>query len=307
MKAASSSTRHQPRRFTTSAGSVPHHRHGFVLILVLALLFASTLLLARMATHSIRLKSEAAIAVESLQQDWATWSTAHVMLPKGETLLTEMISDPGRSADSDDSATSRHILRIPGRTLNATIFDLDARLNLNTLHEIGGEMVVRNAIRRWIPDLEADVRSIDPDSKTALHYTSWADVISMNDTADDRSIADVFESACSGLTCWGSGKLNLHRCGDEQLLYLGKTLGRTSIMRQIIQELRKSPTASIESLCQILELRDEDAVIVKRYLDDSSGCTGLIIRCDDGGPELFLVKVAGSGAYRSRTLYFRLR
>lgn len=306
MKAVCRSTS-QPRHFPTPADSVPNDRRGFVLILVLALLFASTLLLARMATHSIRLKSEAAIAVGSLQQDWATWSTAHLMLPKGETLLTEMNSDPGRSADSDDSATSRHIIRIPGRTLNATVFDLDARLNLNTLHEIGGEMAVRNAVRRWTPDLEADVRSINPDSKTSLHYTSWADVICMNDTTVDRSIADVFESACSGLTCWGSGKLNLYRCGDEQLLYLGKILGRTSIMRQIIREHRKSPMASIESLCQTLELSDEDAVIVKRYLDNSSGCTGVIIRCDDGGPELFLVKVAGGGAFRPRTLCFRLR
>ena len=34
-----------------------------------------------------------------------------------------------------------------------------------------GEMAVRNAIRRWTPDLEADVRSIDPDSKTSLYTT----------------------------------------------------------------------------------------------------------------------------------------
>ncbi|MBC7966849.1 MAG: hypothetical protein H7Z17_13105 [Fuerstia sp.] len=70
-------------------------------------------------------------------------------------------------------AILRHIIRHQGRAPGATVFELD---------------------------LEADLRSIDPDSKTELHDTSWADVISMNDTADERSIADVFESACSGVT-----------------------------------------------------------------------------------------------------------
>ena len=51
-------------------------------------------------------------------------------------------------------------------------------------------------VNNW-PTVEPDVRSIDPDSKTALHYRRWADVISMNDTADERSIADVVESASS--------------------------------------------------------------------------------------------------------------
>ena len=51
-------------------------------------------------------------------------------------------------------------------------------------------------VNNW-PTVEPDVRSIDPDSTTVLHYTSWVDVISMNDTVDERSIADVFESACS--------------------------------------------------------------------------------------------------------------
>ncbi len=51
-------------------------------------------------------------------------------------------------------------------------------------------------VNNW-PTVEADTRSIEPDSKTVLHYMRWADVISMNDTTDERSFADVFDSACS--------------------------------------------------------------------------------------------------------------
>lgn len=282
-------------------------RKAFVLILVLALLFASTLLLARMATHSIRLKSEAATSVESLQQDWAAWSTAHVLLPRSETLLTLAEQQSVSSASSDDPAILRQFVSIPGRTLDVVIFDLDARLNLNTLHEIGGEALVRTAVRQWIPDVDPDVRAIDPTSKSTLQYASWADVINMNDSTGERDIVDVIDSACSGLTCWGSGKLNLARCSDVQLLFLGKALGCTSVVRQIVGERRKSLPESVEILCRGLMLSDEDNAVVNRYLDTTSGCHGLILRCYDGGPELFLVKVVGSGAYRSRTLCFRLR
>lgn len=322
-------------------------RRGFVLILVLALLFAATLLLARMATHSIRLKSEAATAVATLQHDWAVWSTAHVVLPRSETLLSLADKDlfrnksrhqkvaagrepsgldsPGESrhsaaVDSDfnvspesmsnndsKSSTFRQEIRISGQPLNVTVVDLDARLNLNAVDEIGGVAAVRNLLSQSLPEFDSNVRTFNERADGRALYSTWADAIDVEAASHDRSITDVYDAACAELTCWGSGQLNLDRCSDEQLMSLGRLLGRASIMQQIIRERRKSPDATIASLTQSLQLREEDATIVQRYLSDQSTCWGLLIRSDNGGPEVFLVRYASSGAYRSRTLCFRMQ
>lgn len=135
---------------------------------------------------------------------------------------------------------------------------------------------------------------------------TWADAIDVEAASRDRSITDVFDAACAELTCWGSGQLNLDRCSDEQLISLGRLLGQASIMQQIIRERSKSPEVTVASLTQSRQLREEDATLVERYLSDQSSCWGLLIRSENGGPEVFLVRYASSGAYRSRTLCFRL-
>jgi hypothetical protein len=280
-------------------------RRGFVLILVLALLFAATLLLARMATHSIRLKSEAATVVETLQRDWAVWSTAHVVLPRSETLLSQadkFVSDEGAM-----SSIVRQEIRISDQPLNVTVVDLDARLNLNAVHEIGGVAAVRNILSQFLPEFDSNIRTFSEPSDSRALYSTWADAIDVEAASHDRSITDVYDAAFAELTCWGSGQLNIDRCSDEQLMSLGRLLGRASVMQQIIRERKKSPEVTVASLIQSLQLREEDAALAKRYLSDQSSCWGLLIRSENGSPEVFMVRYASSGAYRSRTLCFRMQ
>jgi len=180
--------------------------------------------------------------------------------------------------------------------------------NFEVINSIAGDAAARDAIRQWLPDSTPRLTGMFTHRGEALEAVSWGDLLELND-ADDQTMTDLTIRACESLTCWGSGRLNLDRCDEDQVLYLCKLLGRTSVLQQILRERTTEDGQSVplEEQCRKLELRDGDRELVTRYLRDGSSCQGIIIESSGEAPEVFLVSSFTSGAYRSRTRSFRLR
>lgn len=256
-----------------------HRRHrqprrGFALVMALALTALAFASLARIASQGLALVLEARTRYETLQQEWATLSCRLAVLEDAERLL----------GDSDAQSELQGLgwpfpsqrsgwFVVGGTTYQATLFDEQAKLNLNTAYDLepaslpqllsvtGRDNPIPLRRTAAIPPLR-----LDPQARA---YESWGALVDLprltvNDRAPERLIGFT-----SRYTLGEDPRLNVRRASDNALRKTAR-LVLTGAEAETLVEARRGHTGDLRDWLDAVEIPGRRLVKLRRLLTDRS-------------------------------------
>lgn len=268
-------------------------RRGFVLIVVLALLTVAALMTAGLARRSLSLAQSSLEAERRLQSKWTELSLQRVVLSRAESILAAQIPP-----DSDDEIrhTHRETLELNGIDYALVIADEDAKVNLNAVYYANGEEgVARTAQEMQAATFRIPVR-LRPYQATKQQlpvFDSWGQIFDAS-RFTSKATADSLIAATDGITCWGSGRLNIRRAPDDALRSIARLHASGGVADEIVRRRQEHPTADLDQLLNGLELNVEERAALESALADQSRCHSLWVQSIEGGGSRSALYVAES-------------
>lgn len=260
----------------------PRDDSGFVLLMVLAVIFIAGTVLAACARRSCRQALQAGAARGELQLRWGIRSIRDLCLPAAERFLTEQAVIDGAPV-----ATARRSVALGGIAFHLVVSDEQAKANVNLLAERGGQANLPGTLRR----LQTHQRKVlpvrlRPATYTAagitrypIRYAGLGQVFQFTHPRQliDPRLDDPPAAGAGRITCWGSGKVNFKRADVEVLrAVLAGILTETQLDR--LRKFRSEvPDCTLHEAIKHLELKKDAAGILESYLTDASGCHALWI------------------------------
>lgn len=249
---------------------------GFALLIALVLVALAGAAMANMARRSMSRALEAEAAVDEVQRRWAVASCRRALLGRVEFVL-------------DGAAERRLTCQLAGTRYELVFTDEQAKVNVNRLLEDSG----RGAAQRFVRQI-ADAgrrggreavnvalrpmrlrRGPDPTDQPILKVIGYGQVFDGAKAADLRG-DELGTGLSARVTCWGNGKVNIHRAPAEVIaLACDGALGR-DITSQLLEARRRRPSDRLSGLLASMDALDDKAkVAVQERLTDESTCHGL--------------------------------
>jgi hypothetical protein len=265
-----------------------HRRsRGYVLLVVMAVSILVITVLGTLAKVSLRRALEAADAERSLQQRWGALTLERALLAKApqtfklrEELAAELA--PGKPPPP---ATIRAVLSLRGVTFDLLLADEDAKLNLNSFyHQLGPDRTKQAVARvagqqavaaiRLVPAVEPmnlaslgeptsfDSDPVEEEPILLDAFRSWGEVFDFKALATLYGSDAALPNVTAGVTCWGSGQLNIRRASDEAILAVAASVVQDGGARRLLKRYRENPIASLSALLQseVSSQRNRDAL-----------------------------------------------
>lgn len=260
--------------------SHPPRRRGFVLLLAIIVLAVAGAVLAAAGSRSAERAAAAADARLRLQQHWGAASCRGFALAHAEALLAAAEAEADRPL-----VTATCSLRLGDMEFDLVVSDEQAKVNVNALAAGGDRLALERSLRllqadqrrplalRLAPDPRAADAGRDADELRA--YRNLEQVFAAdgpNDLIDPRA-AD--QAAGQRITCWGDGRVNLHRA-DRRVLRrrLGDALTESEL-DELVRYRDEHPDLLLVEAVRHLDLPAGRAEKLPQLLTDTSRCHGV--------------------------------
>ncbi len=270
---------------------VKHSRNsqGFVLLLVLLVLTVCGVLLASAARRSGAAALEARGARSELQRRWGTLSCSNVCLTNAESLLDQA------QTDNDAPAIEvRHAVMLGETKFDLILADEQAKLNANMLVHRRSRQNLVPSLQRLQSDCRQPLLVIpyptpqqtgmgdEKDTTLPQLFSSYAQLLAYEHPSQLIGSESRGSSPISGITCWGSGALNLKRAVPEVLRQaLGDMLTESHIAT--LQTFRQEkPSCTIDEILLELDLPRQRKSQMADLATDRSDCHSVWVIA--GGP-----------------------
>jgi hypothetical protein len=247
---------------------------GFILLVTLVLLTLAALALIEVSRAAILRVQAATQAEADLQRRWGCLSCQSTLLPRGSAILKQ-----AESQNQQPVAILQRTLVLGNQTFNLTFGDESAKANVAMLIRRHGKDQAELAIRRLCLG--------SPLAAGSVHFRM------LPEGPLPECFGDVFDGATPNLlfsqelgsapqemlTCWGDGRLNIHRAPETVLREICTgALDLTQI--HLLTELQQTkPTISTAEALQELQLTARQRREAEDILTDSSNCSSLWIEC----------------------------
>ena len=253
-------------------------RAGYVLVMALALIMLAGFLLAGIARTSLSAAVHASNAREQLQRRWGAISCQRVFLDPARGIFQSLENSSDSPGQPETISIARQIV------LGDFVFDLRladecAKANLNAAFAARDQA---EAIARLCRAGTAagDVLRIDirPTAGNRTRpFDSWGQVFSVLDGTTLEAAPKMLAESTKGITCWGSGKLNVRRAPDEVLRAVARLVASQKVANELLQFRRRSLADGLRRWISAVGASQQERTKLARVLDQKSNCFSLWI------------------------------
>ena len=293
-------------------------RSGYVLVMVLLVVFLAGVALAGLARLSLVAALQSQGALEDLQRRWAVTSCRATLLGRVEELLDE--AERGRGEDGQLSKTHlnapmierRAKFRLAGVEYEVVLTDEQAKLNLNRLLDETSRAEVQSVVAQWVSEAGAasdrrpevnlqtlmDRENVSEENE-ALPRLGGYDQVFDNVSPKQLIGDDAAVGLAGAITFWGDGKVNLRRAPARVLEQAcGQAIG-PDVVTALLAVRQSDPYRKLSAM-----LAESDGIAKDRkekvydYVTDGSACHGLwvIARGAQRSWYTLAVSMGGGGA-----------
>lgn len=284
-----------PRRIPT--------RRGFVLLMALLLILLAGLLLVGLARQSLAVSMESQAAGRDLQRRWGTHFLARALLADPEPVIARhwIISERRRRPLPLIESFALGELRF-----QVMLDDESRKLNVNRLYAIRGVDQVLAALHELCdagPTVE--LKPVNVAALGPRRFDSWGHVLALTPGASPAEVLSEIEPAARSLTCWGNGRVNLHRCSEEVLFRLGALAVGPITANQLVAARDDQPQLGLEPLLETLGADRRKVALLKGWLSDTSTCYALWVITNDQHGSLDLLVRENTGTEADQLTRFQ--
>jgi hypothetical protein len=275
MRTAAAANRPRPRK----------NRHGYVLLMTLALLVIAALSEAGLARRSLQTALEAQQAQAALQRQWAQASCRQFLLERADALLIELEVSDDRRPQWPAPRELRAAFTLAGMDIELILADEDAKLNLNALYSRKPAELRAKLLDLLGASLATELRP-DTSREAKLRkrwFTSWGQVVAVAQVMATPGGWEQLMKATADMTCWGEGKPNVRRASDRTIETVAAAVVGGAAARKLLEARRAyEGDLLLADLLTTLELRRADQLKLRGALSDHSSCTSLWMALGDG-------------------------
>jgi hypothetical protein len=264
-------------------------RHGFVLVMALALIALVGLLLCAAARLSLRRSLEAIDAEEDLQRRWGSISAQRLLMDHVDMFFPNPVPE-SESAEGVPESIPRVetplLLSVQLRQMRFRILlaDEDAKVNLNTVHQEFSPAFVQTVVstlsgRGSHANLLVSLRPgrIRPNDADARAFETWEQIFDLANAKDLSRAAMSLPEVSRDFTCWGSGMLNIHRASPMAVRSLCGAIISNADVEQLLTAARHLPHAKLADILNRILIRERARRRLERLLTDRSTCFSIWI------------------------------
>lgn len=244
------------------------HRRGFVLLSVIVVLVVVGVILTRMASQGIQLTLAAKVRTDQLQDDWAVQSVERALLPHAGPILNqprrENVPQPSRRFTSG-------IVQVGKRSVQITIADENAKLNVNRLYGIAKLGAADMALKQTVPPTNGI--TLRP-RNAQLPIAWWGQLYDLQNASPELR-SQFLANAASKLTLAGDGRLNYLRCDRQALDTVLRLSLNTQRASELADQLQSNPRTDINAVMLGQGVDEETRKKVGGLLTKVSTCFSL--------------------------------
>ncbi|MHB8974215.1 MAG: hypothetical protein ACYC3X_27595 [Pirellulaceae bacterium] len=273
------------------------------MLMSLVLIALVGILLVGLARHALLIAGETHAAKGDLQRRWGTIFLSRVLLSDPEILISQ--GDHGQEAQRLQLPV-RQSLQLGELTFRVTLDDENRKLNINRLRDSGGTQQVLETLRRFAgSSTRVELRPLHTTALGVRKFDSWGQVVQLLASDDAERQFDQLQELSQGITCWGSAKVNVRRCGDEVLRSVG-TLAAGPVTANRLVALRKNHAQlAKDELLTMLATSGRKLALLKGWLADDSDCYALWILSGERRTSLDLFVRENAGSESHTVKHFR--
>ncbi|MEQ1824848.1 MAG: hypothetical protein ABL921_02850 [Pirellula sp.] len=277
-------------------------QRGFVLMMVLVCIIMVGVALNATAHRSLQANAAATLAQRSLQVRWGMRSCQRTLLPSAGALFA--VSDRSTRISRGKAEAFPAILSgraiLGGQPFDVIVADEDAKANLNTLYDAGGQRICEQTLSRLTNAMEARTIRLDPSrSSNQVFYgkrssttsplkdelsekntasaiaifpafRSWGEVFDLVQVSqlagDDRHLANMTRH----VSLYGSGRLNVFRASDETVLAVCRTVVQDGLAKRVLSKLRDTSLGQVDLILEQTITNTDDRKSLSKLLSNSS-------------------------------------
>lgn len=283
-------------------GSRHSRRAGYVLVMCLALVAVASMALAGFARRSLQLASAAAAAQENLQRRWGELSCQRLLLDHADEILeSESVRLQAMQLGWPRPASISGEIALGGLLFVFQLSDENAKVNLNTLARRAPDAVRRVVMSSLgVGGAQGltlrDMLPVDPPEKDGRAlFQAWSQVYESNSLASQPQSAQAICQATRGITCWGSGQLNLRRASDTAVRQLCERDISAGTIQKLLAARREPNVVGLAELLKQLSLSGRERAALRGLLTDQSKCFSLwlVVRSEHRVRTSFLIDHPG--------------
>ncbi|MHB8974541.1 MAG: hypothetical protein ACYC3X_22660 [Pirellulaceae bacterium] len=294
------------RNIHNRSGRRRHERpapQGFVLLMSLVLIALVGILLVGLARHSLLMAAETHEAKGDLQRRWGTLFLSRVLLSDPEVLISRRLDAPESQRLQLPLCES---LPLGELTFRVTLDDESRKLNLNRLRDSTGTQQVLETVHRFAGGAtRVELRPVHATALGAREFDSWGQVLQLSPSDNAQPQFDQLQQLSQGMTCWGSAKVNVHRCADEVLRSVGALAAGPITANRLVALRENDPRLGRDELLTKLALNGRKLALLKGWLSDDSDCYSLWILAGERRASLDLLVRENAGSESHTVKHFR--
>ncbi len=274
-------------------------RRGFVLLMSVLLIALAGMILTALARHGLLVAGETCSAQVDLQRRWGTLFLSRVLLSDPERLVARYVESDAERRRALPLNESVEL----GKTLfRVTLDDESRKLNINRLRAVVGPGRATETLRRFGGGAAVHLKPLAGGVLGMRPFDSWGHLLEIEPTDDARRQWRQIRNLADSITCWGSAKVNIHRCRSDVLRLIGTLAAGPITADRIVALRRDHPDLSASELFSKLGVNQRKVALLDGWLADESDCYSLWIFA--GGPngmlDYYVRENRGSDAYKRK-------
>ncbi|MCA9040839.1 MAG: hypothetical protein KDA65_10865 [Planctomycetaceae bacterium] len=261
-------------------------RDGFVLVMALGLILIAGLILAGVARQSLALATEVAHAQEELQRRWGAISTQRLLLPHAEEVLEGLATpvDPKYPPRWPLPARLEGEFSLGKLLFQVELVDEETKIDLNKLYYRDQQKLNRvvndQLFNKGSYSLSKQLL-IQPSStrqRQPVLFYSWGQVFRIPEDLSPDQTAHEIRAVTSGVTLWGSGRLNIRRADDETIRQQAEQELPAQLIDQIIFARAEPGITKLDEVLEQVDLKGIERSTARQLFSDQSQSHALWIR-----------------------------
>lgn len=210
-----------------SKSLTPRPRRGFVLVLTLTMILIAVMITGRAANRSLSRTLQSIEAEQQLQRRWEHLSLQRTLLGRAGSIFATH-TEPNQSPVIWHDGS----FQLSGQTYRVRLSDESAKVNLNQLQRV----MTREQFQSVLSSLPTGSTHREGEP-----IESWGQLFG-------SLPASQLIGETTSITCWGDGRLNIHRASEESIRLLLTPVIGTSEVDALIRKRNEQRTSVPASL-----------------------------------------------------------
>lgn len=245
--------------------------------MVVVMIAVASLILARIASSSLRLASTSVSEERDVRNRWAATSLRRYSLNSASTLLSSSVA--AQQDDAGSPAIYWRYVRLAGQRWRVIVSDESAKLNLIRYTLDQGESSASDVMKKII----TGQNGVQPSASLgraarhqAVRWDPWFDLSRGEYPRSPRTIA----SATQRITLWGDGKVNLLSSEDATIDQLWRSHFGQNAPAELHTVRRQPLPPDLRQMTGLLGLRETQADFVQNWFTTKSTCRSAWVFCE---------------------------